>query len=121
MYKRQLKEVGAEFGYRSANEIIKLYDRLGRLDSNLSAEEKTDVAIMQKLLPKLHGSRRKLAKPLSELAKLCLVTIPKTEIFTNDGKSNVEVTNIKYPLSFGKIQRMYQSLIENSFASYAEA
>ncbi len=116
-----LKEVGAEFGYRSANEIIKLYDRIGRLDSNLSSEEKTDVAIMQKLLPKLHGSRRKLAKPLTELAKLCLVTIPETDIFTNEGKSNVEVTNIKYPLSFGKIQRMYQSLIENSFASYAEA
>lgn len=116
-----LKEVGAEFGYRSANEIIKLYDRLGRLDNDLSAEKKTDVAIMQKLLPKLHGSRRKLAKPLTELAKLCLINVSDSVVFTNDGKSNVEETNIKYPLSFGKIQRMYQSLIENSFASYAEA
>ncbi len=115
-----LKEVGAEFGYRSANEIIKLYDRLGKLDPEMSADDKTDIGIMQKLLPKLHGSRRKLAKPLTELAKLCLNDVPESEIFSNDGKK-VEGLSIKYPLSFGKIQRMYQSLIENSFASYAEA
>src|SRR5690606_21661838 len=56
----QLKKTGAEFGYRSASEILRLITQLTALDASLTTHEKIDIAIMQKLLPKLHGSRRKL-------------------------------------------------------------
>ena len=62
---KQLKKAGAEFGYRSANEIIRLINQLNAVDSGLSADEKLDISIMQKLLPKLHGSRRKLCPVLT--------------------------------------------------------
>ena len=35
-------------------------------------KEKLDIAIMQKLLPKLHGSRRKLSPILETLGSFCV-------------------------------------------------
>ena len=66
----ELKKSGAEFGYRTANEIGRLMwmlEALGEKGDNL-----LDIAIMQKLLPKLHGSRNKLTKVLPVLGGFCL-------------------------------------------------
>lgn len=54
---KELKTIGAEFGYRTAFEIHLLFAQFSKLDSSLSEEDKIDFAVMQKLLPKLHGSR----------------------------------------------------------------
>ena len=76
---------------------------------------------MQKLLPKLHGSRRKLLKTLNLLAQKCLAERQEV-IFNERGIYNIAESNsIKYTLSFEKIARMYKNAIENGFASYAEA
>lgn len=120
----QLKKAGAEFGYRSATEIIRIINQLKLIDSNISEEGKIDIAIMQKLLPKLHGSRRKLCPVLITLGGFCvtgkIINVEKEvfgiEDFDFDSKSEV-----KYPLSLEKITRMYKGAIENGFASYAEA
>jgi 5-methylcytosine-specific restriction endonuclease McrBC GTP-binding regulatory subunit McrB len=123
----ELKKSGAEFGYRTASEIGRLMfmlDKLGEKGDNL-----LDIAIMQKLLPKLHGSRNKLTKVLPILGGFCLIDNSKIKedyldkfvsnsITENDLKSN---KNIKYHISFEKICRMYKNAIENGFASYAEA
>ncbi len=120
----QLKKTGAEFGYRSASEIMRLINQLTIVDAGLGANEKIDISIMQKLLPKLHGSRRKLCPVLITLGGFC---VDKTKIeniekdvfvkddfdFTTDG--------VIYPISLEKINRMYKGAIENGFTSYAEA
>ncbi|MCW3807778.1 MrcB family domain-containing protein [Plebeiibacterium marinum] len=121
----QLKKTGAEFGYRSATEIIRLINQLNVIDDKLSLEEKLDIAIMQKLLPKLHGSRRKLCPVLLTLGSFCVDdTIIKNiekDIFKNeDFEFNIE-NGVRYPISLEKITRMYNGAIENGFASYAEA
>lgn len=60
----ELQIVGSEFGYRSASEIELLITKLGIKDfvddkgEPLKNNTKIDIAIMQKLLPKLHGSRK---------------------------------------------------------------
>jgi 5-methylcytosine-specific restriction protein B len=120
----ELKKVGAEFGYRSATEILKLIDRLGKIDPGLELDKKLDVAIIQKLLPKLHGSRRKLAPVLTALANLCL----KESIYKEKESTSIESkvfdvdsVNIKYPISYEKLSRMHRAAIENGFASFAEA
>ena len=67
---KELKKSGAEFGYRSASEIGRLMfllEELGEKEDNL-----LDIAIMQKLLPKIHGSRNKLSKVLPVLGGFCL-------------------------------------------------
>jgi 5-methylcytosine-specific restriction protein B len=120
----ELQKSGAEFGYRTAFEISKLIYKLkefGLTDKN----DQLDIAIMQKMLPKLHGSRTKLTRTLKPLAKLCLVAVNDTfdkEYFENFENINFkEDDNIKYKLSFEKIMRMYKNAVENGFASYAEA
>ena len=134
----ELQKVGAEFGYRSATEIEKLITKLGNEgfvdDENnpLDDNTKIDIAIMQKLLPKLHGSRKKLVTPLEILAGLCIKRINDSKPDSQNDKKNLyqhylaenkesSKWEIMYPISLEKIERMYQNVIDNGFTSYAEA
>lgn len=120
---KELQKLGAEFGYRTASEIQTLFAKIDLVNPSYSTKEneKIDIAIMQKLLPKLHGSRRKLLKTLNLLAQKCLEK-EQNIIFDERGVYKIEEENeIKYSLSFEKIARMYKNAIENGFASYAEA
>jgi 5-methylcytosine-specific restriction protein B len=121
---KQLKTVGAEFGYRSATEIMQLASKLKMLESSISNNDCLDIAIMQKLLPKLHGSRSKLVKILIALSGLCVEGITKEEFekkFEDLYKIGFEGLAIKYPISFEKLIRMYKNILANGFTSYAEA
>lgn len=115
---KELKAVNAEFGYRSANEIYKymiVADGNDDTDVVMTFEEMLDSAIVQKLLPKLHGSRKKLTPALKALWKLCC---PGSDLETNVTGVPVDA---KYPLSADKIFRMYRCAIDNGFASFSEA
>jgi 5-methylcytosine-specific restriction endonuclease McrBC GTP-binding regulatory subunit McrB len=118
----ELKRTGAEFGYRSATEILRLIHQLTVLDASLKTEEKIDIAIMQKLLPKLHGSRRKLCPVLETLGSFCIAGEVKiiNDVFDNPD-FDFNSANVLYPLSLEKIKRMYRGAIDNGFASFAEA
>ena len=124
---KELKKSGAEFGYRTASEIGRLMfmlELLGEKDDNL-----LDIAIMQKLLPKLHGSRNKLTKVLPVLGGFCLknneqIKEKYLDKFVSNSITEEELSkdkNVKYRISFEKICRMYKNAVENGFASYAEA
>ncbi|MBC8644669.1 hypothetical protein H9W95_13285 [Flavobacterium lindanitolerans] len=118
----ELKKTGAEFGYRSASEMLQLMHQLDVLDSSLSADKKLDIMVMQKLLPKLHGSRRKLCPVLETLAGFCVnegIKIQK-DIFENDS-FDFNGPQVKYSLSLEKITGMYKNAVDNGFASFAEA
>jgi hypothetical protein len=134
----ELQNVGSEFGYRSAMEMELLITKLG-LDclsdengSPLENNVKIDIAIMQKLLPKVHGSRKKLVLPLETLAGFCLKqtnqpqVVPSANVKSNyqqylADKGDKSMWTILYPISFEKIERMYKNVIDNGFTSYAEA
>jgi hypothetical protein len=123
----ELKKSGAEFGYRTASEIGRLMYMLKELGED--GDNLLDIAIMQKLLPKLHGSRNKLTKVLPILGGFCLNNNTKIKedyldkfVSNNLNEEAIQLdTNIKYKISFEKICRMYKNAIENGFASYAEA
>jgi len=121
---KELKKTGAEFGYRSATEIHQLLFNLSIINEEMEEDDKIDIAIMQKLLPKLHGSRRKLVPILITLGQFCLTSknekIEK-DVFLNSEFSYIDNEVVKYPLSLEKLSRMYNGVIENGFASYAEA
>ena len=134
----ELQIVGSEFGYRSASEIELLITKLsikGFVNDKgepLNNNTKIDIAIMQKLLPKLHGSRKKLVGPLETLAGFCLGRIKgsqpdeqnKTKTLYQQfisEKRDPAKWEIKYSISFEKIERMLKNVIENGFTSYAEA
>ena len=104
-------------------EIHRLYNQLTVLDKEMSENDKTDIAVMQKLLPKLHGSRRKLCPILETLAKLCVKGGDAKKDFLDNKEELIfkENPDVIYPLSLEKITRMYKGAIDNGFASYAEA
>ena len=123
---KTLQEVGAEFGYRTASEIQTLFSKIDLVNPDYSNKEneKIDIAIMQKLLPKLHGSRSKLTPILKTLAALCY---NNNKDFTLEQKDKVfeavkeDTRTVQYPISLEKITRMYNNVISNGFTSYAEA
>jgi len=55
-----------------------------------------------------------IEKILKDLARVCLVDSPK-EPFASAPR------DIKYPLSYDKLQRMYKRVVNDGFTSYAEA
>ena len=122
--RNELKNVGAEFGYRSATEILLLVSKLKKIDSSLNDKECLDIAVMQKLLPKLHGSRSKLVKILVALSALCVEGDTKGDFekkYDDYFKNNFDDIILKYPISFEKLTRMYKNVLANGFTSYAEA
>lgn len=88
----------------------------------LATNQKIDIAIIQKLLPRLHGSRRKLCPALETLGSFCVTGDIK---IVKDVFDKVDFdyggANVLYPLSHEKIARMYRGAIDNGFASFAEA
>jgi 5-methylcytosine-specific restriction enzyme B len=118
-----LKDVGAEFGYRSAGEILRWTGIVNQLQPDWTKEMIMDAAIMQKLLPKLHGSRKKLRDTLISLAAHCLEPAERTRVIALLDQKFEASTPAKavYPISFEKLHRMYTNLMSNGFTSYAEA
>lgn len=118
----ELKKIGAEFGYRSAAEINRFYALMKKLDPLVTENEIMDCAILQKLLPKVHGSRGKLEKVLIKLIEL---SVENKDIIDALTKIKVEYTDSKvgaiYPQSLEKILRMYWGMLDNGFTSFTEA
>jgi len=118
-----LGEVGAEFGYRTAHELCRfMYFYKLLADDRWDFDSTMDAAIMQKLLPKLHGSKKKLGPVLSRLMRFCL----KEAVRPSDEKlpiieELIKEENALYWKSLEKLGRMQKRLAEHGFTSFAEA
>lgn len=130
---------GAEFGYRVAHEAARFvchYKLLGNYpDGDTSWFPKAfDCVVVQKFLPKLHGSRAKLGPLLKKLWFLCANDVAgrgsdplkaaEEAARSTDKKTEPSVgalASALYPLSAEKISRMWRLLNENGFTSFAEA
>jgi hypothetical protein len=116
---RQLQEVhglliesGHEFGFRVLAESLRfaaIYAGTGRQDLN----EVLDLIAMEKLLPRLHGSRRRLEPVLRALMTWSgLDETAQTE--------EVAEHPPRLPRTAAKLQRMFASLQANQFVSFTE-
>jgi energy-coupling factor transporter ATP-binding protein EcfA2 len=140
---KTLQTHGAEFGYRTAYEtarFIHFYKLLGNhADGDTTwFPDAFDCVVFQKLLPKLHGSRAKLGPVLKKLWFLC-VTPHKVDAETKEARDKLIAATLKtaeeakaeplkdipegapYPMSAEKIYRMWRLMMDNGFASFAEA
>lgn len=118
---KELQTAGAEFGYRSASEILRFASIVNRVEPGWTVHEIMDAALMQKLLPKVHGSRRKLEPVLKTIARLCLKDSDKIDDYFSSKKGLAELGPVYFPITLEKLGRMYRGLIDNGFTSYAEA
>jgi hypothetical protein len=131
---KTLQTHGAEFGYRTTYEtarFIHFYKLLGNhADGDATwFSGAFDCVVFQKLLPKLHGSRVKLGPVLKKLWFLCVKdaagrgadALKAAEESKAEPKKKDIPANAPYPMSAEKICRMWQLLMDNGFASFAEA
>ena len=112
-----LSESGREFGHRSYAEIMVF--RHHYLAAGGSETEAFDVQVYQKVLPRIHGSQRDVGGTIEDLAKFCFAG-PDGEVEEGFQIQTAEVADAQLPLSFGKVQRMWQRLQNTHFVSFAE-
>ncbi|MCQ2259475.1 MAG: hypothetical protein MJZ41_16030 [Bacteroidaceae bacterium] len=112
-----LSKIQKEFGYRTAHEMSR-FITICKCFTDMSDEEAIDAAMVQKLLPKIHGSRKKISPVLTALWQLCYKA-DAVEIDTLNAMPSLDA--FKYPLTAEKIWRMFQIAQDNGFTSFAEA
>jgi len=96
-----LAPIGAEFGFRTAHEITRFTHFHAKLSGGgWQFKDALDAQVLQKLLPKLHGSERRLGPVLKTLEAFCEMH--------------------QCAASLGKIRRM-QDRLKDGFTSFAEA
>lgn len=114
---KHLKSVNAEFGYRTATEIGRF---ISLSKGVLGDDVAVDAAIVQKLLPKLHGSRKKVVPVLKKLWEQCGCK-DELEGIKDSEEAEEVVKTAKYKMAADKILRMYNCAVDNGFTSFAEA
>lgn len=133
---RILKRGRFEFAFRTANEINAYLRVCRQLVTNKSAWEsagwKTDLddAILQKILPRLHGSRARVGNLVGAL--VCFFATGNEadaqEYFPTEGQEEAarplnyavtfKSTSPMFPRCFKKIQTMARVLVEEQFVSF---
>lgn len=114
---RLLAGHGREFGHRTFFE-----SRV--FAANLAAAGETspvtalDLVILQKVLPKLHGSRMELTDLLDQLGSFCLET--EAQAATAGASPFNSEADAELPRSFQKLARMAIRLRQNHFVSFTE-
>ena len=113
----KLTKIQKEFGYRTAHEMTR-FIAICKKFTKMSDNACIDSAIVQKLLPKVHGSRKKITPLLKALWLICQDGEGK-ELDTFDEQPDFK--SFKYPLTAEKIWRMFLIAQDNGFTSFAEA
>lgn len=98
-----LARANQEFGHRTLYEILR-FCAFFAATGNKDGDTVLDLAMIQKVLPKVHGSRRRVEPVLTELAALARGTGPTPRL----------------PVTHDKILRMIDSVRANQFVSFAE-
>jgi predicted RNA-binding protein with PUA-like domain len=110
-----LSEGGFEFGHRVFYETIR-FASIYCQTLNVSWKGALDQQLLQKIMPRLHGSRRRLEPTLLALRRYAVdMTYPSSD--TKDSPTDVVP---QLPRSHAKIVRMIRILQANQFASFAE-
>jgi hypothetical protein len=86
-------------------------------------EDAFDQAVLMKVLPKFHGSRGKLEKPLVAILVWCSKakseeTEPIKTLLQLDHDTAINPDEWECPATAGRILRMLQSLNDTGFASF---
>ncbi|WP_414450665.1 DUF3578 domain-containing protein [Burkholderia sp. 22PA0099] len=117
-----LTRYNLEFGHRVFYEAMRfaaILERAGDIDTYAIM----DRIVMQKILPRLHGSRRRLELPLLSIAHFC-------RDLPNENVSDTNLSALKIdevpeqgaalPIAYAKTMRMLRNLKANQFASFTE-
>ena len=116
-----------EFGFRTMKESYQYAFANKELDNKKSLEAQLDEIIIQRILPKLNGSRSKLEKLLIGLIEVCkkdferektLEYIDNSTNIRNYKLDDIKIDTIRFKLSYQKLSKMYTKLKSDQFVSF---
>jgi 5-methylcytosine-specific restriction enzyme B len=119
----RLKAYNLHFGYRVVNEMSRfVWMAQKACGDRFDLADAIDIQILQKVLPKVHGTQGKLEQPLSDLLHFCF------DETSGGGKPSEDLLqkaqnmdkDASYPRSARKIARMIQNLKIQGYTSFIE-
>lgn len=115
------------FGYRVINEVSRFIVNAKEMikDFNINdtlVNDTLDIQILQKILPKFHGSQAKLDEPLGSLLAFCYhnYNAGNESHLTEDIDKAIENGDIRFPRSARKLSRMLRNLKAQGYTSFIE-
>lgn len=126
-----LRRENRHFGFRVANEVARFLLLAVEQAGDTTLPIALDLAILAKVLPKLHGTQQELGELLTHLFSICVNPgDPKTALSIDqwdaiqDGlaprKSDQKHLRPGLPRSAAKLWRMHRRLIQQGFVSFIE-
>lgn len=107
------------FGYRVVNEIARFILLASEMVQDFKLEETVDIQILQKILPKFHGTQAKLEEPLGKLFAFCSgVDTDYSESVLSEPEEISE--DAPFPRSAKKLARMIRNLKIQGYTSFIE-
>jgi len=118
-----LTVVGWEFGYRTYYDMLRFAAFASAMGIG-SWHQILDLQLLQKVLPRLNGSKRRLEPALSRLGRFCQDLAADDKLKDDPNKPFMpfeqDLQDSVLPMSYDKIRRMHRLLVHNQFASFAE-
>src|SRR5207245_6975147 len=108
-----------EFGHRLFFEALRfgaLLAESGEADALVAL----DLQVLQKILPRMHGSIRQISEPLNALGSWCWLGPEAAGVSPAFDPLSPPPGTPVLPLSFAKIRRMTRRLRANHFVGFAE-
>lgn len=108
-----LEKYNLHFGYRTANEIaLYIHNATKHIENTNEVKLRAlDYQLIQKVFPKLNGGYATLEEPLREVL---LYLADQSDL------QKVEADNSKFPRTIRKLQRLYDKLSKNGYASFID-
>ncbi|HIH72314.1 AAA domain-containing protein [Thermococcus sp. 101 C5] len=144
---KALEPYDLHFGYRVVDEIALFFKNAKESQEREivkfeNDDEIFDLALLMKVLPKFHGNRKKLEKPLKEVLKLCMNEQVTIKLDRNENKIEIKLPdeidklssdmivailkewetykdNFRFKHMAKKVLRMLRQLYEIGFASFS--
>ena len=107
------------FGYRVANELGRFVTLALEEVGGSCLDDAVDAQILQKILPKLHGTRAKLEEPLQKILAFCR---NDTDVYSKNllWVASDNASDFRFPRSGNKIARMLKQLTIQGYTSFVE-
>ena len=107
------------FGYRVVNEVSRFVWLAHEMVDDFQADTALDIQLLQKVLPKLHGTRAKLENPLQDLLAFCY---GQSELASSEQHQRAIQfdASARFPRTAQKCARMLRNLQDQGYASFIE-
>ena len=122
-----MRDARLEFGFRTINEIrryMRVDYSLNQSKSKWNWQNAFDVQLLQKILPKLSGSRRRLEELLVRLAVLCesnqVAPIGATAPANLQSVPTKRLAKPQFPFSYRKLCDMIDAVRRDQFVSFIQ-